>query len=127
MLNLVKFFGVLLLLMSSAPIFANKETAGQLAYNQCIGCHSFGYSRTGPDHCGVIGRQAGTVKEYDYSIAMSESAIVWDQQTLDEFLTSPLSFIQGTTMGFVGISDPQKRQVLIEYIKEKSSSLECNQ
>lgn len=127
MLNLIKVFGVLLLVLSNTPNYANEESAGKLAYNQCIGCHSFGYSRTGPDHCGVIGRQAGTVKDYDYSIAMRESAIVWDQQALDEFLTSPLSFIQGTTMGFAGISDPQKRQVLIEYIKEKSSSLECNQ
>ena len=124
---IIKTFGVLLLLISSTPSFANKQTAGQIAYNQCIGCHSFGYNRTGPDHCGLFGRRAGSVSDYDYSVAMRESAIVWDQQNLDNFLTSPLSFIQGTTMGFSGIKDSILRQVLIDYLEEQSSSAQCNQ
>ena len=127
MTKLTNILGVLIVFSINTPIFAADESAGELAYAQCIGCHSFGYNRTGPDHCGLNGRLAGTVSGYGYSVSMRESGIVWSQQTLDEFLSSPLSFIPATTMGFAGINDSTQRKILVEYIIEQSSSLECKQ
>lgn len=118
-------FGALVYLHASTSTSASELAAGELAYQQCIGCHSFEYNRTGPKHCGVFGRQAGSVKDYDYSEAMRESDIVWNEQTLSDFLESPLSMIPGTSMGFVGISNKAQRQDLIAYIRNQSNSAQC--
>ncbi len=114
-----------LIVVSSSIVSAYGADSGQEVYNQCIGCHSFSYNRTGPKHCGVFGRRAGVVPDFEYSQAMRESKLVWDEVTLDQFLASPLTVVPGTTMGFAGISDAGKRQQLIAYIRRQSQSNEC--
>lgn len=106
-------------------VAADNLMAGEQQYNQCIGCHSFSYHRTGPMHCNLFGREAGSAPGFDYSEAMQVSNIVWDTQTLDAFLASPFNSIPGTSMGFVGIADKGKRQDLIAYIEYQSHSEEC--
>jgi cytochrome c len=96
--------------------------AGKLAYDRCIGCHSPKRDRTGPRHCGLVGRVAGSVSGFDYSTAMRDSAVVWDRITLDQFLESPLSFMPGTRMGFAGIKNAAERSNLIAYLEELSGS-----
>ncbi len=98
---------------------------GEQVYQRCIGCHSMDRNRTGPRHCGLIGRQAGSVRGYDYSSAMAESDIVWDEHSLDTFLKSPLTVIPGTTMGFSGVAQNQDRRDLIAYLKQASDAEEC--
>ncbi len=100
---------------------------GQHIYQQCMGCHSFEYHRTGPMHCQLFGRQAGSAEGFDYSSAMRESDIVWNEESLDQFLKSPLTFLPGTSMGFVGLQDRAQRTTLIDYIKERSMSDLCAQ
>jgi len=100
---------------------------GEQLYERCIGCHSLDRNRTGPKHCGLFSRKAGTVEGYQYSKAMSESAIVWDEQSLDNFSQAPLSAVPGTTMGFSGIKDKQDRDDLIAYLKQTSLSEACRQ
>ena len=34
---------------------------GEQVYSRCIACHALGYDRTGPRHCGLFGRRAGSV------------------------------------------------------------------
>lgn len=92
--------------------------AGERVYTQCTGCHAPGYNRTGPKHCGILGRPAGGVKNFEYTKAMKNSGIIWTSEALDEFLISPLKMIPGTSMGFVGISSAQKRQKLIVYLSQ---------
>ena len=91
---------------------------GERIYTQCTGCHAPDYNRTGPKHCGIIGRAAGGVKNFEYTKAMTESGIIWTSETLDEFLISPFNMIPGTSMGFVGISSKQERQQLINYLSQ---------
>ncbi len=100
---------------------------GKQIYERCVGCHSLDTNRTGPKHCSLFGRKAGTVEGYQYSIAMSKSAIVWDEHSLAIFIQAPLSAIPGTTMGFSGIKDKQDRDDLIAYLKQASASETCRQ
>ena len=100
---------------------------GEQVYERCISCHSLDRNRTGPKHCGLFGRKAGTVEGYQYSRAMSKSAIVWDQHSLENFILEPLSVVPGTTMGFSGIKDKQDRYDLIAYLKQASVSEVCHQ
>jgi cytochrome c len=89
---------------------------GERLYTQCTGCHAPDYNRTGPKHCGILGRAAGGVKNFEYTQAMKNSGIIWTRETLDEFLSSPFTMIPGTSMGFSGIASEFDRQRLISYL-----------
>lgn len=89
---------------------------GEQVYARCGACHSLESDRTGPRHCGLFGRRAGSVPGFTYSRAMKQSVLVWNAQTLDRFLASPMSAVPGTTMGYAGIDDAQERADLIAYL-----------
>ena len=55
---------------------------GKQVYNRCMGCHSLDRNRTGPKHCGILGRKAGSVENYDYSNALASSDIIWNKSIL---------------------------------------------
>jgi cytochrome c len=99
--------------------------AGEAIYSRCLACHALGYDRTGPRHCGLFGRRAGSVKGFPYSEAMKHSGIVWDEKSLNRFLTNPLAAVPGTSMGYAGISDPKERADLIAYLKAANESPAC--
>ncbi|MAT65208.1 MAG: cytochrome c family protein [Gammaproteobacteria bacterium] len=89
---------------------------GEVIYQKCLGCHSLKYNRTGPRHCGLIGRRAGELPDFEYSDAMRLSRIVWTRETLDAFLAAPIEYVPGTSMGYAGIDKGQDRADLISYI-----------
>jgi len=98
---------------------------GEAIYARCLACHALAYDRTGPRHCGLFGRHAGSVKGFPYSEAMKRSKIVWDEKSLDRFLASPLTVVPGTTMGYAGIQDNKERADLIAYLKRANESAQC--
>jgi cytochrome c len=57
---------------------------------------------------------------------MQQLDVVWDSETLDEFLAAPIQYVPGTYMGFAGIKDDEERRDLIAYMRKVSSSNECN-
>jgi cytochrome c len=92
---------------------------GQQVYERCVACHSIDANRTGPQHCGLFGRRAGTAPGYEgYSKALRYSKIVWDARTLDEFLRDPMRAVPGTAMGYAGIPDSRERADLIAWLRE---------
>jgi cytochrome c len=92
--------------------------AGEAIYARCMGCHALDYDRTGPHHCGLFGRRAGSVPGFPYSEAMKRADIVWSAKTLDRFLANPAKMVPGTSMGYAGISDPGERHALIAWLKQ---------
>lgn len=113
---------LLIALLLLQPVIINGSRAdsaveaGEALYAICSGCHSPSYHRTGPAHCRLVGRRAGSQPGFLYSDAMQQSDIIWNESTLDRFLTSPLTMIPGTTMTFAGIDMAAKRQQLIQYL-----------
>ena len=93
---------------------------GEQIYSRCFACHALARDRTGPRHCGLFGRKAGSVPGFDYSDAMKKSAIVWDEKTLNLFLANPTGVVPGTFMGYDGVKDPAERSDLIAYLKKAS-------
>ncbi len=114
---------VALMLLTCAPAVAAEgdATRGEHIYRRCQGCHSIDTNRVGPRHAGLFGRRAGGLECYNYSDAMRGSGVVWDETTLDQFLTAPRKFIPGTKMPFAGIPDPQERADLIAYLKKATA------
>ena len=98
---------------------------GETIYARCAACHALAYDRTGPRHCGLFGRRAGSVQGFTYSPAMKRSKIVWNAGTLDGFLSSPLKYVPGTAMGYAGVADAKERADLIAYLKRANESPLC--
>jgi cytochrome c len=108
-----------LLLLAAAPAHAAGDpAAGEKLYSRCQGCHSVDVNRVGPRHQGLFGRAAGSLDDYNYSEAMKASGVVWDETTLDQFLTAPREFIKGTKMPFSGMKDAGERADLIAYLRQ---------
>ena len=106
-------------LLSVQAFFAHAGDAARgkrLYESRCIGCHSIGENRVGPAHKGVFGRKAGSVKGYDYSVALKTSNLIWNERTLDRWLADPESTIAGQKMGFT-VPDQTDRADIIEYLR----------
>ena len=115
--------GALLLAPSLAVISigARAEEPGEAVFKKsCAICHTLeaGKNKIGPSLAGVVGRKAGSVAGFAYSAANKDSGDIWDEQTLDAYLTAPQKFMPGTKMVFVGLKDPGDRKALIEYLKQ---------
>jgi cytochrome c len=105
-----------------APSFASGDAAhGAKVYQDCMICHSFDKNEIGPKHRDVFGSQAGSVPGYDYSAALKASNIVWNETTLDKWLTDPQAFVPGTKMTF-SLDDTQDRADVIAFLKQKAAS-----
>jgi len=106
--------------------FAAPDAArGEALYARCMACHALAQDRVGPRHCGLLGRTSGSVRGFDYSPAMQKARIVWNEQTLDRFLASPLRAVPGTSMTYDGVTDAAERADLIAYLKQANRSPEC--
>jgi cytochrome c len=90
---------------------------GKMLYQGCQACHSIDDNDLGPKHRGVVGRPAGSVVDYNYSAALKNSGLTWDEGTLDRWLTNPSALVPGTKM-FFKIDDAQARADIIAYLKE---------
>jgi cytochrome c len=108
-----------------AALAAGDPKAGEAVYSRCLGCHSLEVNRTGPKHCGVLGRRAGTVPGFEYSSAMKRSTVVWNEQTLDRFLADPPKTLPGTAMTYAGVPEAKDRADLIAYLEQQGDSAQC--
>lgn len=116
----------LLALCAAAPAGAAPDALrGEQIYTRCLACHALAYDRVGPRHCGLFGRLAGSAPGFEYSPAMKNSKITWDEKTLDRFLAKPLAMVPGSTMTYDGVPDPKERADLIAYLKRAQQAPEC--
>ena len=113
-----------LMAFPGGALAAGDAKKGQRIFNRCKACHSLveGQRRIGPSLYGMFGREAGTLPGYSYSTGMKKSKVVWDEKTLDAYLTNPRSFVKGTKMAFPGLPKKDDREDLIAYLKEATKA-----
>jgi cytochrome c len=92
---------------------------GEALYESCQDCHSLDKNDVGPRHRGVFGRKAASLSDYDYSDALKSANIVWNEETLDKWLTDPQAVAPGAKM-FFHLDNPQDRADVIAYLKERA-------
>jgi cytochrome c len=92
---------------------------GEALYESCQDCHSLDKNDVGPRHRGVFGRKAASLTDYDYSDALKSANIVWNEETLDKWLTDPQAVAPGAKM-FFHLDNPQDRADVIAYLKERA-------
>ncbi|GJE42145.1 c-type cytochrome [Methylobacterium soli] len=96
---------------------AGDAAAGEKAFAPCKACHQVGKNGVGPNLVGVVGRKAATYEGYNYSAALKNSGITWDDANLHEWLKNPKAKVPGTKMIFAGYPDDKKVTDLIAYLK----------
>ena len=92
---------------------------GEQLYQACTDCHSLDKNDVGPRHRGVYGRKAGSLPDYPYSDALKSSNMVWNEETLDKWLTDPQTVVPGVKM-FFHLDNAQDRADVIAYLKERA-------
>jgi cytochrome c len=92
---------------------------GETLYEACQDCHSLDKNDVGPRHRGVFGRKAASLPDYDYSDALKSANIVWNEETLDKWLTDPQAVAPGAKM-FFHLDNPQDRADVIAYLKDRA-------
>jgi cytochrome c len=109
---------------ASRPAAADGDPAkGKVVFNKCMACHSMqaGVNKVGPSLHGVIGSKPGAVAGYNFSAALKNSGLTWDEATLDKWLASPRKLVPGTKMIFPGLPKEEDRQNVIAYLKQAGS------
>lgn len=89
------------------------------AFAQCSACHAVAPGRhgLGPSLAGVFGDQAATQAGFDYSEALENSDLTWNEANLHRYLANPMGTVPGTKMAYPGLKDTAQRQAVIDYIK----------
>jgi cytochrome c len=84
-----------------------------------LSCLDAEQNRVGPHLVGIFGREAGAVDGFNYSPAMANSGIVWDDDTIGEYLADPRGYIPGNRMAFAGLRNPEQIADVIAYMRSK--------
>jgi cytochrome c len=112
---------VLIALLNQASAQSGDISGGERIYRACVACHSLEPNRnmTGPSLAEVWNRTSGSLPSFPrYSPALKSAGIIWNDDTLDEWIKDPQHFIPGNTMTFPGIGNAQQRADLLAFLKD---------
>ena len=112
------------LFLASTAVQAGDVAKGEKAFKRCKACHLVDKEKhkTGPHLVNLIGREAGSLEDYKkYSKAIKASGIIWNEETLDGFLTKPEAYLKGTKMAYAGLKKEADRANVIAYLKTFSN------
>ncbi len=105
----------------ASPVLAQNGDRGERDFQACVPCHSLEPDRnmTGPSLANLWGRKAGSLPSFDrYSDALKASDIIWDDRSLDAWLTDPNRMVPDNEMPFEGIKDSRVRADLLAFLKQ---------
>jgi len=94
---------------------------GQRVFGACAACHSLqpDQNMTGPSLAGLWNRKAGSLTSFSrYSPALKSANIIWNDKTLDEWITDPQHLVPRNEMTFDGIKDAHQRADLLAFLKQ---------
>lgn len=101
-----------------------KVAAGQTLFEaECQRCHAVDadHDSYGPPLENIVGRGAGTYPDYDYSIALEASGIVWTPAALRAWMEDNKGFMPGTKMRHIGIEDRTVQDFILTYLASISA------
>ncbi|OAE97371.1 cytochrome C [Bradyrhizobium centrolobii] len=114
----------LLVLIASQTVALAQQgdvARGQQVFRVCATCHSLEPNRnmTGPSLAELWDRKAGGLASFErYSDALKSSGIIWDDRSLDTWLTDPDRMVPDNAMPFEGIKERRDRADLLAFLKD---------
>jgi cytochrome c len=122
-MNRILPVAIAMLLLTGVAAIAEPGNAarGERMYRACVACHSLEPDRnmTGPSLAEVWNRKSGSLASFPrYSPALKSAGIIWNDDTLDEWIKDPQHFIPGNTMTFPGMKDAGQRADLLAFLKD---------
>lgn len=118
---MVQRIGILALLFAGCGLLLPDDARGlpkgrDLFERRCGGCHALDRDKEGPRLGGVYGRTAGSVESFPYSDSLKGSKIVWNEESLEKWLSDPERLVPGNDMGF-RLEKAKERRVIVGYLK----------
>lgn len=114
-------FALAFLVVAGSSALADGDAGAKLFKGHCGACHALvddGRNRQGPLLLGLFNRKSGTQEKYTkYSQGLKDAAWQWTPEQLDLWLMDPKALVPGTFMGTYKQKDPEKRKLLVEYVK----------
>ena len=108
------------LLVATPALALGDASRGKSVFStQCSMCHTVnkgGPVILGPNLYGVVGRQAGTVKGYNYSPAMKAAGWIWNEDRLMAYIPGPQAMIPGIKMTYGGLHNPAQVADLVAFL-----------
>jgi len=98
---------------------------GQTTAKQCQACHTFekgGPNRVGPNLWNIVNRARASEAGFNYSAGMKSKGGNWSFDELNKFLVNPRGYVPGTAMTFAGLSRPEQRADVIDYLHTLADS-----
>ncbi|HTR15329.1 MAG TPA: cytochrome c family protein [Roseiarcus sp.] len=123
-IGIASIFTLTFVVSHGAAVAAGDPVAGETAFRVCRTCHQIGETArnfVGPELNGVVGRKAGTVVGYNYSDAVKNSGLAWDEATLAKYLKNPLQVLPGAKMAYPGMQSDEDVANVIAYLKQFGS------
>jgi cytochrome c len=108
-------------LMASSDV-----TKGEAVFKKCASCHnaqSGGANGIGPNLYGIVGHPVAAHPGFAYSDALKAKGGTWTFAALNEWLTNPRKYAEGTKMSFAGLTNPEDRANVIAYLNAQGSNL----
>jgi cytochrome c len=105
-----------LIVVALSSARASNDIGKDLFERRCNGCHATDRDKEGPRLRGVYGRRSGSVSSFNYSDALRNAEIIWEVETLDQWLNDPEKLVPGNDMAFQ-VVNPAERREIIRYLK----------
>jgi cytochrome c len=114
---------MILMTLLSVPSWAQTADPerGERVFRACAPCHALEPNRnmTGPSLAEIWNRKAGSLPSFPrYSPALKSTGIIWNDDTLNEWIKDPQHFIPGNTMTFPAVKDARQRADLLAFLKD---------
>jgi len=123
MQRLLMIAGTFVLALTVQASADGDPAKGEKVFKKCAACHAVGpdaKNKVGPQLNGVVGRAWGAVEDYKYSANLLELADgkVWDEESLQVYLTKPKDLIPKGKMAFAGLKKEDDRADVIAYLAQ---------
>ncbi len=109
--------GLTLVLLTSPGVAQDVEN-GRKVFDMCLACHET--DGPGPVLNGIFERKMGAVEGFEYSETFTKAnadAKIWTEESLDQFLAAPQTYLPDNKMAFGAVTDDKERKDLIAFLK----------